>query len=196
MAGGNNKSFLRNPVNFLQLHQVQVNLQPVGAAVIPAGPALIDLVSLDPNMPDMIGLEDYTQRNHGRRAVPISSYYLPAIYNNLSSINIGTVHDYMFTPNMTGCLFAAYGPNSQNLTIEHVNVRNQNAPVTIQGAAATILNANHPYFRILTPVALNPPHAAANHVTLYANNTCVIGVRDNTGWNFYYKPNPQTVAQL
>lgn len=187
MAGGNNKKFIQNPTKFLQAHTINVNPQQVGSQKIPEGLCSIDLVSVDPQMATVVRLEDYTKRKHGRGATPIKAYYLPAEYNKAKTLQLGDQAIFMFTADLSGCLFAAYGNDSSNLTVEHVNVRDDSATVSIQGRASEIVDANHTYCKILAPAAIEGGNGSAS-VTVYNANSCVVGKKDGSGWEFYYKP--------
>ena len=195
MAGGNNKKFMKDPVTFIRTHQIMVNANPAGASVLPAGNADIDLVSIDPRNPEFIRLEDFTRRKHGWvGAKPVKAFFLPGVHNNTSTLNINTARSYMFTADLSGCLFAAYGADASAVTVEHVNVRDKKALVPILPRAQNIIAANHAFYKILSPVAI--PGADANHVKVYAANSSVVGILTGGSWRFHYKPAMTTVAML
>ncbi len=195
MAGGNNKSFRKNPVPFIRTHQLMINPQAFSKAqVLQAGNMDIDLVTVDPKNPGFIRLENFNRRKHGWGAKALRSFFLPAIFNNTSTININTTRNYMFTADLSGCLFAAYGANANTITVEHVNVRSPTALVPILPRAQAIIVANYNFYKILSPVAVLGADAA--HVKVYAQNSSVIGIKTGAGWVFHYKPSMATVAQL
>lgn len=108
-------------------------------------------------------------------------------------------------------MFAAYGPNNANLSVEHVNVHSAAAVVpivprvlTILGIAGGIAGAIPNICKILSPTPIPTaglPAATVNvinrHVIHYTGYAWVIGVR-YSGWNFYYKLSgtPHTVRYL
>lgn len=195
MAEGLNKQLRRNVQNFVRDHQIMVNPNAfLPAQQIPSPNANIDLVHFDPHHRNLVRLENYDQRPHGRGAAPIVSYYLPAVVDNTSTIPIGGARNYMFTPDLSGCLFAAYGANNQNLTVEHVNVRTGAAAVPIVPRATAIINAGHAYYRILSPVPI--PGSNPAYVKTYNANSCVVGHNPGGGWIFYYKTTINNVLQL
>ena len=96
---------------------------------------------------------------------------------------------------MSGCLFAAYGPSADNITVEHVNVRHpQAAAVPILPRAIAIIGAHHAFYKILSPVIV--PNADPTHVKVYGLASAVVGVKVGGAWNFWYKPTLTTVALL
>ncbi len=187
MAGGLNKSFLANAKTFVQSHDLMVAPQPVGSRALTGGLTNIDLVMVDSSIvPNVVRLEDYALRNNGifsEAGVP--AYYLPAVFNNTSTIALGNGADTMFTPDLSGCLFAAYGPSNSNLTVEHVNVRSAAAVVPIAPRAAAILASGNAYIFMITPV---PIGGAGTNVVSYATGGVVVGKRNQGGgWNFVYR---------
>ncbi len=193
MAGGNNKSFRNNPQRFIRTHQLMISPFGHGSQRLTAGAMNIDLVSIDPHNAQFIRLEDFALRQHNSSARCVSAYFLPAVVDNTSTLAIGGARDYMFTADLSGCLFAAYGANSTNITVEHVNVRTGAAVVPILGRAQAIINANYNYYKILSPVPI--PNANPAHVKTYNANSSVVGIRRG-GWQFHYKPNMNAIAQL
>ncbi|MFP4348400.1 MAG: hypothetical protein ACOC0H_07820 [Thermodesulfobacteriota bacterium] len=194
MAEGNNKKFIRNPVDFMRTHQLMISPQGIGSQSLQMGGMDIDIVPIDSQNPQFVRLENYSMRSHSRGAQPVKAFYLPAIFNNTSTLTIDNTRDFMFTADLSGCLFAAYGPNSSSLTVEHVNVRTPSAQVPIVPRATAIINGNYNFYKILSPV---PIHGAnTGNVKTYTANSSVIGIRSGGGWQFYYKPSISSVAQL
>lgn len=195
MAGGNNKSFRADPQAFIRQHQLQVN---VPGPFLIAGPADIDLFSIAPAV--QLRRYDATQR-HGWGARPVEAFFLPARVNDASTLVLNGARKYLFTHDLSGCLFAAYGPNAAAVTVEHVNELNAHAHVRIVDRALAI--AQYPYHRILAPDSkagalrqaglLNQPGLK---LSLYRIRSCVVGVRLGAEWLFYYKPSPNSVAKL
>jgi hypothetical protein len=195
VAGGLNKQFIRGPAVFLQTHTLMVNPQAYGAQAIAGGQVNIDLVLADNKTnPKIVRLESYDNRKHGWGAEEIAAYYLPAIVDNYSTQQIGNARQYMFTPDLSGCLFAAYGPNADNITVEHVNVRSANAPAgLIANRAAAALNGNA-FVRIIAPGPV--AGGAPPNVITYATGANVVGVRGAGGWSFIYRADQAPVAQF
>lgn len=195
MAEGNNASFLASPDTYIRTHQLMISPQGIGSQALFAGLMDLDLVSIDPQNPQFVRLENYAQRPLPREAQAVRSYYLPAINDNTSTLAIGAGANYIFTADLSGCLFAAYGPDAANITVEHVNVRNAHAAaVPILPRALAIVGAGHGFYKILSPVAV--PGANPAHVKTYAANSSVVGVKIAGAWNFHYKPGMNVVAML
>jgi hypothetical protein len=195
VAGGLNKQFIRGPAVFLQTHTLMVNPQAYGAQAIAGGQVNIDLVLADNRTnPKIVRLESYDGRQHGWGAEEIAAYYLPAIVDNFSTLQIANARRYMFTPDLSGCLFAAYGADANNITVEHVNVRTANAAAgLIANRAAAALNG-HAFVRIIAPGPVaggGPPN-----VITYASGANVVGVRGAAGWSFIYRVDQAPVAQF
>lgn len=192
MAKGKNALFMRNPSNFLQTHTLMVNPDGHGAGQkIPSPVAEIDLNPLvGPKNPESVMMLNYLKAGGEKEAVSISAYYLPAFVDNTSTMKIGVGKPYFFTADLSGCLFAAYGPDDQNLTVEHVNVRTPNAAVPIAPRVAAIATAGHAYCKIISPV----PYPG---VTTYTTGGNVIGVCSPVGgWTFHYRVDQNAVATL
>jgi hypothetical protein len=195
MAGGNNASFMAHTNTFLQNHQLMISPQGIGSQGLVAGLMDIDLVSIDPRNAQFIRLENYAQRPAPREAQAVRSFFLPAINDNTSTLAIGVGANYIFTADLSGCLFAAYGPDAGNITVEHVNVRNPLAAVVpILPRALAIIAGGFGFYKILSPVVV--PGAPGAHVKTYAANSSVVGVKIGGAWNFYYKPGMNAVALL
>ena len=100
----------------------------------------------------------------------------------------------MFTADLSGCLFAAYGATANTITVEHVNVRSPTALVPILPRAQAIIAAHHNFYKILLLVHI--PGANPAHVKVYNANSSVVGVNTGAGWQFHYKPTMATIALL
>jgi len=198
MAEGKNKEFIANPQLFLQTYEIARTPQYDAMAPIPSpGPASIDLVP-GPN-PGVgrrqVMLENFIRRRHGIRARLILAYWLPAVQNQIRTIQLQNAANYFFTSPLSGCLFAAYknapaGP----LIVEHTNARGNAvfvaAQLTPRLAAIYAAAANGPV-RILTPMAVPAavvaPLGAVINVIHYPDLAWVIGGRLAGGWRFRYK---------
>jgi hypothetical protein len=193
MAGGLNKQFTRNPAVFLQTHTLMVNPQAYGTQNIAGGLTNIDLVMADNKTnPKFVRLESYDLRTHGWGAEAIPAYYCPAIVDNYSTIPLGNNAAYMFTPDLSGCLFAAYGADANNLTVEHVNVRSNAAPAhLIATRAANAMQSA--YYRIITPQPLGVVNA---NIVSYNTGGNVVGQRTGAGWVFIYHVDQNPVGQF
>ena len=185
---------MQNPAVFIRTHQLMISPQGLGAQVLLAGGVDIDLVSIDPQNPKFIRLENYFMRRHDRGAQPVRAFFLPAIFNNTSTLDINNARRYMFTADLSGCLFAAYGANANAITVEHVNVRSPGAAVPILPRAQAIIGAHHNFYKILSPRPI--PEADPAHVKVYVANSMVVGVNTGAAWQFYYKPAMNEVALL
>lgn len=195
MAGGNNAAFMANAKEFIRTHQLMISPQGIGSQGLFSGLMDIDLVSIDPHNAQFIRLENYAMRPPVRETKSVRAFYLPAINDNTSTMAIGVGANYIFTADLSGCLFAAYGPSADNITVEHVNVRNPaQAQVPILPRAQAIIAANYGFYKLLSPVAV--PNADANHVKVYNANSSVVGVKIGGAWNFYYKSSMTTVGSL
>lgn len=195
MAGGNNAAFIANTKEFIRAHQLMISPQGIGSQGLFSGLMDIDLVSIDPRNAQFIRLENYAMVPPPREAKAVRSFYLPAINDNTSTLAIGVGANYVFTADLSGCLFAAYGASADNITVEHVNVRNPaQAQVPILPRAQAIIAANYGFYKILSPVAV--PLADPNHVKVYNANSSVVGVKIGGAWNFYYKSSMTTVGLL
>lgn len=188
MADGLNAAFKKNPFNFVQTHDLMVSPQPVGSRALTGGATVIELVMSDASIvPKVVRLESYALRTHHFFSeAGLSAFYLPAIVDQSSTIPITAAGpEYMFTPDLSGCLFAAYGPSNDNLTVEHVNVRTINGAGLIGFRANQLINANHAYLFMITPQPI--ANAPATAVT-YTTGGVVVGVRNIGGaWNFIYR---------
>lgn len=193
MAGGKNALFIKNPSNFLQTHTLMVSPDAhMPDQKIPSPVAEIDMNLLNgPLHPPSVMMKNYLKVT-AKEGVSISAYYLPAIVDNTSTMKIGVGKPYFFTADLSGCLFAAYGPSDQDLTVEHVNVRTGAAAVAIGPRIAAIAAAGHAYCKILSPI----PSASAT--ATYTTGGNVMGVLNNPvgGWTFHYRVDGQAVAVL
>ncbi len=191
MAQGKNALFMKNPSNFLTAHTLMVNPDGHGLGQkIPTPVAEIDLNPLNgPKNPESVMMRNYLALDD-KEGTSISAYYLPAIVDNTSTMKIGVGKPYFFTADLSGCLFAAYGPSDEDLTVEHVNVRTNNAAVPIAGRVAAIAGGHHAFCKIISPI----PYPG---VTTYATGGNVIGVcAPAGGWTFYHRLDRNPVGTL
>ena len=196
MAGGNNASFIANSKEYIRTHQLMISPQGIGSQALHAGLMDIDLVSIDPKNAQFIRLEDYTMRPaKDKEKTSVKAFYLPAVNDNTSTLAIGPGASYIFTADLSGCLFAAYGASADNITVEHVNVRNAAvAAVPILPRANAIIAAAYGFYKILSPVEVTG--SDPKHVKQYAANSSVVGVKIGGAWNFWYKPTMTTISML
>ncbi len=185
MSGGNNKSFMADPLAFLNSDKVwDVNSTGVNGAQQPI--YVLDgngvgTFNLDPYSAHTISLKQHTPKI-GRNK--LKAYYLNASANSTQSMVLSNHADYFFTDTIQGCSFHAYGTSRNRLTVEHVNDLNHTTPsadyataalrVQNLGNAITIIYDNATY-RQLT----NPEWDGTNVVVT------VIGWRKTDGWHFY-----------
>jgi hypothetical protein len=193
MAKGKNAEFKRNPCLFLQNHTLMVSPDAYTPQTkLASGLTKIDLVMTDASItPKVVRLESYDARSHGVGAKAIDAYYLPAVVDDANTIEIGDKADYMFTADLSGCLFAAYGKDGKQLTVEHVNARTSKAKVPLARRANEINNAGHAYCKIIAPAKL--PDA---QVESYDTGGNVIGIRENGAWKFYHHLDQRKVGEL
>ena len=192
MAQGKNALFKRNPSNFLQTHTLMVSPDGHGAGQrIPTPVAEIDFNPLvGPVTPQSVMMLNYLALTGSTEGVSVSAYYLPAIVDNTSTMKIGVGKSYFFTADLSGCLFAAYGPSDQDLTVEHVNVRTAAAVVAIAPRLAAIATGGFAFCKILSPI----PYPG---VATYTTGGNVLGVCDPVGgWTFHYRVDGNAVAVL
>lgn len=179
MADGRNKEFLRDPLNLFRTHLLcisDISLRP--------GLLNVDLVNTpDPDRDILI--EDYAKRSHGLTAQPIPAYILPAAVNNIATLTLGTGASYMFTSQLSGCMFAAYGPDSEHVTAEHVNaLYPEKAAVTIEDRIRQILSQNYPFCKIVRFGS----ERSTDTQYYYPAYAAVMGILSSTGnWDFYLK---------
>jgi len=100
--------------------------------------------------------------------------------NNTAALpnNVGL----FLTSDMHGCQFMAYGPDRNNLTVEHNNFIGD--PTQYATRYATIQAQNHAVFIALRPVQNAQPAANEYNFQLGAN---VIGMRKADGWHFFVR---------
>ncbi len=188
MAEGMNAKFLRNPREFLRTHEISVPPNPVTPALrIPSPLANIDLVPVGGHQDQAHGrvrIENYDQRQHKTHLwshpQPVPAYFLPARQGESVTILLTNQRNYMFTADLSGCLFAAYGNNTQTVMVEHVNAKALVIPRT-----QTILATNYIFCRLLTYHL--PANADPAIVKTYTRGAWVIGLREGNSWAFYYK---------
>jgi len=202
MAGGNNRSFLRNPQEFLRTHHIIANPQgEEGVTKLHNGKYNIDLVTIDNVVNPVtstahVRLENYdTNGPHRPDSQPVPAFFLEAKLNQSSILTLDGSCDYMFTADLSGCLFAAYdGSRANTITVEHVNEHDERARVHAERFVDDITHENYHFYKILFPSTkfINE----SENVKVYRAASCVIGVRKDGAWHFYYKPWKDTVAEL
>jgi hypothetical protein len=85
------------------------------------------------------------------------------------------------TADMSGCQFLAYGPDRNNLTVEHNNYFGPGAASYV-ARYNLIHGAGHAVFMALRPSAVVTAQADEYYIIEGAN---VIGVKKPDGWHFY-----------
>ena len=187
MSNGNNQAFMRDPVAFLRVHSIS---DPSDVAV---GKPRVSDFDLKINQGYCLLGEP---KKRGDEAL-IRAHYLPGIFNSTMIMELGAMQaKYMFTSILSGCLFAAYGQNAQNLRVEHVNERNADAAGLIKKRIELIQQVSYPYCKILARGAYLEAAGLPVAIDGYGNNhayeevACVVGVADAAGnWSFHYKIN-------
>ncbi len=191
MAGGNNKQFIQNPIGYIRCHVLTVvrgHPQP------PRGPADLDLVTIDPKKPSYIQLQDYHRASRTPGARVLNAFFLPKVIDDTSIIKVNMARSYIFTSELNQDLFAAYGPDPFNITIEQVNTRSPAARVPIVPRAQAIIAAQHQYYKILSPFVI--PRADPTHIKNYSGQTTLVGILGGSGWTFYYKPSSNSLLPV
>ncbi|MDQ8021123.1 MAG: hypothetical protein REI94_04745 [Moraxellaceae bacterium] len=170
MAGGLNKSFINNPTGFMASNFIHV---PVGAG----GGALMQGVSQF-GLTTIGGggciLGNFASNSYF--AHPIHAFFLLANPNAYNTQVLPLNADVMFTNHLNGCQFLAYGPDRNNVTVEHNNWLNGPAS-NYTNRAAAIAGAGHGFFFQLRPGIEYNVMDGAN----------VVGVRGPGGWQFYVR---------
>jgi hypothetical protein len=110
-----------------------------------------------------------------------NAFFLSAQPNQDNSVALSNTNNLFLTADMSGCQFLAYGPDRNNLTVEHNNY--------FTGGGATYLNrynlvhgAGHNIFVALRPSA-GVTQAANEYYIIEGAN--VVGVKKGDGWHFY-----------
>lgn len=186
MAGGHNKQFLADPRDYFNQHFLLVRANSPLVSQ-PAGKKEIDL--MDCGSGDMVFLEDYnSQQTHGCGAQPIPAYFLPAVYDDSRTLTLGQEVNYLFTPELSGCMFAAYGPDAGHVTVEHVNAKDAGARVPIPTRCQQILSQQYPFCKIVYSGPI--PGIGEDLIHTYHGNGAVLGILVNGEWHFYLKADP------
>jgi hypothetical protein len=192
MADGNNRAFMHNPETFVRTHSIIVAASKYDQAKkLRQGIMAIDLVSVSAQG---IILEDYTQREHKFGSQPVQAWYLPSAVDDSSTLAIDSQCRYLFTDALSGCLFAAYGKDGQNLTVEHVNNLHRTGRSLMETRAELILGAKYDYCKILSPCGdFHDPRVKTYSLGQVSN---VVGVYKNGSWVFIYKTSDSTCDYL
>lgn len=186
MAGGNNRNFLRDPMGFFRDHFLIVFPNGQRERALIEGIMEIDLAPGP--MPGAIVLENYAYQRHRHKpsAQPVLAFYLRAEKNTPKRMIIDGRCDYMFTDNLSGCLFAASYNQNGTVTVEHFNAYDEGS---IEERVEAILNdPDHDFtmHKVLSPCEIEG--ANKEYVKEYTGESCVIGIRTTGRWRFYYKP--------
>lgn len=110
-----------------------------------------------------------------------NAFFLGATPNQDNSVALSSKNSLFLTADMSGCQFLAYGPDRNNLTVEHNNY--------FAGGGATYLarynhinGGGHNIFMALRPSAIATQQADEYYIIEGAN---VVGVKKADGWHFY-----------
>jgi hypothetical protein len=110
-----------------------------------------------------------------------NAFYLSAAPNQPNNAALSNDNTLFLTADLSGCQFMAYGPDRNNLTVEHNNY--------LAGGAAAYLarynlihGAGHAVFVALRPSTVVTQQADEYYIIEGAN---IIGVRKADGWHFY-----------
>ena len=110
-----------------------------------------------------------------------NAFFLAAAPNQANSIALSNTNSLFLTADMSGCQFLAYGPDRNNLTVEHNNYfAGGAAAYTAQYNA--IQGAGHTIFIALRPSPAVTQQAGEYYIIEGAN---VVGIKKATGWHFY-----------
>jgi hypothetical protein len=177
MAGGLNKEFIIGPVAFMQQNFIYA---PDNGLVNGPGQFGLTEVSTRPTKSCRIGnfastTAQASTRWHGKGSHPISAYYLLGLPNNDNMQALPNHVPYMFTMHLSACQFLAYGPDRNNVTVEHNNYIGN--PALYAARQLLIAGANHPFFFQVRPGVEYNPMQLAN----------VVGMRTGAGWQFYLR---------
>lgn len=182
MAGGANKSFLDDPEDFLQDNVVMVS---EGLLPVPAGAHTINLIPqtadevVDQNG---IALNVYKPRlaepgSRGRSTSWFShqfkAFYLPWQPDNHFLIDLDGQADYLFTPGLTGCTFAAVGGNVQK--VGHFNYLKPNtdtvSPKRTRAEVTKVFGPGRPDAYLKKSMYLTPEDSLQRYVFIVGFRT-------------------------
>ena len=186
MAGGLNALFIANPTVFLKTHRIIVKLSNSrGQTKFQTGVGSFDLV--DAKTPGACFVEPYVDSffRHGNR---IGAFMLWGRPNQPNDTLLSNAVNYMVTINLSGCQFMAYGPDRNNLTVEHNNYLGENDEYA--NRYQQIQNQNNAIFCALRPsfnVNVDPDEYFVE------NGAMVVGWKKDDGWHFYARKNTHKV---
>ena len=110
-----------------------------------------------------------------------NGFYLGALPNQDNGAALSNTNSLFLTADLSGCQFLAYGPDRNNLTVEHNNY--------FAGGAASYLarynlinGAGHNVFIAFRPSSIVTMQADEYYVIEGAN---IVGVKKHDGWHFY-----------
>lgn len=166
MAGGLNKSFLKDPVKFLRNHKISVNDSAMATGLQLVGfEAMMERTLLKP-----------FRGTPGKNQHPFQCYFLKAMPDNRNpGTGFGmTDAAYCFTSTLSGCQFLIYGDSKRALTIEHNN--------DLAGAG------NYDRFARKAHGAINARVHNGGSYDITADDVGnVVGIRGDNGWDFYFQ---------
>jgi hypothetical protein len=201
MSEGANKSFLADPLGFLNANIIVPHNTLQSVAL---GQPKIIKVNLEPDTTGNTCINAAGQNVSMFRATGVQglrspasnafqAYYLPYMNNTTKQMNLGNAANFFFTDKIDGCTFAAGTGQGQAPLVAHLNQQRADGTIDQPALDTTVANvfAAAPGYRQLSlPDYISPeeqlmktdPTAAAakTHVT-------VIGIRNGTGWVFYFQ---------
>lgn len=188
MSGGANKSFLADPEAFLQDNVIMVS-----EGLLPVGPGA-HTVNLIPQVADEVVDQNLNAlpvfkprlaepgspgRSDSRYSHQFPAFYLPWQPNRHFVLDLDDQANYLFTPGLTGCTFAALGGNQPK--VGHFNYLRPNTDTVsksrTRAAVTREFGAGRPDAYLKKSMYPTPEDAAQRYVF-------IVGWRDDNGWRF------------
>jgi len=200
MSGGANKSFLKNPLEFINDNVI---VPHNSLQVVAKGQATIVRVNIIADTTGNTCLDTRGNNVPMFRATGVKkkpsiasnafyAYYLPYAPNQTRQMNLGTGAKFFFTDKIDGCTLAAGTNGGVNPLVIHMNQQTATGRIdqpaidnTIQGLYGT-----NPFAQLSLPDYISPEeyHFKNNpNSTAVKTNVTVIGIRTGQNWNFYYQ---------
>lgn len=110
-----------------------------------------------------------------------NAFYLSALPNQANNVALSNANTLFLTADLSGCQFLAYGPDRNNLTVEHNNYF-AGGGATYQARYNLIQGAGHNVFIALRPSSIVTQQADEYYIIEGAN---IVGVKKADGWHFY-----------
>lgn len=173
-----NSEFAANPALWIMTHRYVVpTASYVGApGALPTGDGAFLFEATDR------GVNGYILRTAGWSALfdYFNAFYLAALPNQDNNVALTNTSSLFLTADLSGCQFLAYGPDRNNLTVEHNNYIG--GGVTYAGRYAAIQGANHAVFMALRPSTVVTANADEYYIIEGAN---IVGQKRADGWHFF-----------